>query len=403
MRVCQKTVAWVLMVALAGLVYAGRAQTPVQQPATPAPGPAGSQGSTGRIDPFGPGAVLKDGDITRMVERGVPDGQIILIISRHKNQFVLPNGAVLLAAHNTDHISSVVLRAMADATGTPQAKQAYVDYLQLLQSPTSQPPAATVSAPKGKGLTAQDVYDMLAQHVPESTIRHLIDSQPVNFQLFTTADFDEAAKQNVPEGLLTMMVQAAGPRAVTAQQQYKVDVQNRQIAAAKAHRDHIAWLRAEIRKQCPGCVSIFFYEYDADHKSFIPNALPEGVRKAVAPYAELKYAAAHHIFLAAESEAADYQVVWSEHDNAVTFHQSHMDTTYTTSGDTVFVTHDEPYTRESAYYNFRVAPLDGKESEPILYQVHMQNAGMFIGRNHPDVDCWHDVEKFLQKRAAEQR
>jgi len=361
--------------------------SPATNPAAPA---AQSPATTKPI-------VLTDSDIVGLINHGLTDGQIIAIIRTHKNTFALHSGEQLMAAHTQYHVSTAVLREMAAAAPSEESRRAFADYVQLVNKSVNASAPATA-----KGLTNQDVYDMVAQKMPDTAIIHVVQSQPVAFHLFSTPDFDDAVKHNVSPALLGAMAYAAGPVAVAASKQYAVDVRNRQLAAENAHRDHIAYVRAEIKKECPGCLSIYFYEYDANQKSFIPNALPEGVRKDLIRYANLPYAAAHHIFLTAEPATADYQVIWTEQDNAFTFHSSHLDTGYSTSGDTVFVSHDEPYERMSHYYNFSVYALNERTDNPVLYKVHMQNVGMFIGRNHPDVDCWHDVEKFLQHYAEKQ-
>jgi hypothetical protein len=375
-----------------------------QQPAPLTSAPPSSS-ATPQTPVKGADIVLTDASVVLMVQKGFTEANILYAIRTHKNNFVLTSGAQLMQAHTQYHISTDVLQAMVAAAPSPTATQAFHDYLNLLQSQTTQTgtPAAQSAPPNtqpAKGLTNQDVYDMVAQKVPETTIAHLIQSQPTAFQLYSTPDYDDAVKHNVSSTLLSIMIQAAGPRAAAAGRQYNIDVQNRRIAAAKAYQEHIDSVRAQIKEQCPVCVSIFFYQYDTAHKTFIPNSLPGGVRKAVAVYTDLHYAAAHHIFIAAEPEAADYQVVWSEHDNTVTFHQSQVATGYSSTGEAVFVTHDQPFERMSNEYHFTVLPLSDKPTTEVLYKVHMQNSGLIIGRNHPDVDCWHDVEKFLQKLAT---
>ncbi len=342
-------------------------------------------------------SVVTNEDVYNMVSVGVPDSTILRVISKYPNKFDIETGAQLMAAHVKMHVSTAVITAMAQGDHSPRASKALDDYLAALKDQAGTAAATGTSPAPVKGLTNQDIYDMVARKLPDATIAHIIQSSAVRFKLDSAADFDDATQHGLSLFLLGVMATASGPHSLTTGRQWLIDVKNREAAAAKARQDHLEQIRSEIRTQCPGCVAIYFYEFEIATKKHTGNTVPAQILKDIMKFYDMNYARAHHIVLTSEPAAADYQVVWSTTDYSFGYARARYDTGISSTGEMVTTSHDEPSEMTSSIYNFYVFANRG-QNQTALYKARYENVGMFIGHAHPEVNCWHDVEKFLQKQ-----
>jgi hypothetical protein len=373
--------------------------------------------------------------VADMVSLKMPDKQILGIVANHPNSFNFSDVNQLELLHEQYGFSTTLLEAMIGAQGTNRAlaRKALADYqaspvaaappqIAKLSEPRQpgapsssqgpapmrargQLPAQTVAA-QGKEelspdaptldhppLTIDDVQRLVVNKVPTETIVKIIHSSPGDYHLQTDADFEAVARRGFPNAVDDALVEVSGPSAMAALAHFQADEPQRKASAASAEQKRIADSRARIKHDCPGCLIIMFFHWDAKTKQNYPNELPPIMLADEHKFDDLAYARAHHLFVTQDISVAEYQVVWSTW--TFTFHEpiSHYQSEIGSDGEWVSVyTGTTMKEIDNPHYVISVFGPDLKK----IYETQKGNMGFFKMHN-ADLDCWHNTQKFLSK------